>query len=276
MESENLRFVSLLLHARCFGVATVDNKEYLFRAGECFISFPNQIHYYHDVIPIRGFMIVFLPELFGDYVDLFRKKTPLFPLVNKLRVEHASRLLKKGMRVTDAAYESGFSSVRTFNRAFQKYMMMSPREYNKISKINTKNLNLNIAYYYNVNYNQIKGDGNMNTHILDLTDRLVSISDFSQGKAGKIFSDVAKNDKEYIVLKNNQPTAVVISIKEYKDTQEKIAKFEKLLEKMEEVRLMRLAENRTYSETSSFVEFVEEQGFSIEELEALEEDVEIE
>ena len=116
----------------------------------------------------------------------------------------------------------------------------------------------------------------MNTHILDLTDRLVSISDFSQGKAGKIFSDVAKNDKEYIVLKNNQPTAVVISIKEYKDTQEKIAKCEKLLEKMEEVRLMRLAENRTCSATSSFVEFVEEQGFSIEELEALEEDVEIE
>ena len=116
----------------------------------------------------------------------------------------------------------------------------------------------------------------MNTAILDLTERLVSISDFSQGKAGKIFNDVAANNKEYIVLKNNQPTAVVISIQEYRDTQEKIAKFEKLLEKVEEVRLMRLAEHRMYSKTSSFVEFVEEQGFSIEELEALSEEVEIE
>lgn len=116
----------------------------------------------------------------------------------------------------------------------------------------------------------------MNTSILDLTERLVSISDFSQGKAGKIFSDVATNNKEYIVLKNNQPTAVVISIQEYRDTQEKIAKFEKLIEKVEEIRLMRLAENRIHSKTSSFVEFVEEQGFSIEELEALAEEVEIE
>jgi len=35
----------------------------------------------------------------------------------------------------------------------------------------------------------------MNPDILALTERLVSISDFSQGKAGKIFSDVAENDK---------------------------------------------------------------------------------
>ncbi len=116
----------------------------------------------------------------------------------------------------------------------------------------------------------------MNTAILDLTERLVPISDFSQGKAGKIFNDVAQNNKEYIVLKNNQPTAVVISIQEYRETQEKISKFEKLLEKVEEVRLMRLAENRMYGKTTSFVEFIEEQGFSIEELEALVEDVEIE
>ena len=127
-----------------------------------------------------------------------------------------------------------------------------------------------------MSYNQNKGEDRMNTAILDLTKRLVSISDFSQGKAGKIFNDVAANNKEYIVLKNNQPTAVVISIQEYRDTQEKIAKFEKLLEKVEEVRLMRLSENRMYSKTSSFVEFVEEQGFSIEELEALSEEVEIE
>lgn len=41
---------------------------------------------------------------------------------------------------------------------------------------------------------------------MDFTERLVPISDFSQGKAGKIFSDVAENNNEYIVLKNNQPS----------------------------------------------------------------------
>ena len=60
----------------------------------------------------------------------------------------------------------------------------------------------------------------MNPDILALTERLVSISDFSQGKAGKIFSDVAENDKEYIVLKNNQPIALLLSIKEYRKIQE--------------------------------------------------------
>ena len=71
----------------------------------------------------------------------------------------------------------------------------------------------------------------MDKALLEFTERLVPISDFSQGKAGKIFNDVSENNKEYIILKNNQPTAVLLSIKEYKDTQEKVAKLEKLLEK---------------------------------------------
>ena len=62
----------------------------------------------------------------------------------------------------------------------------------------------------------------MNMSLAELTERLVPISDFSQGKAGKIFNDVAENDHEYIVLKNNQPTAVLISLKEYKESQKKI------------------------------------------------------
>ncbi len=116
----------------------------------------------------------------------------------------------------------------------------------------------------------------MNEALLELTDRLVPISDFSQGKAGKIFNDVAKNNKEYIVLKNNQPTAVVISIQEYKETQEKIAKFEKIIEKVEEIRLLRLAEQRACDNTISFDEFISEQGFSVEELEELAGSVELE
>lgn len=116
----------------------------------------------------------------------------------------------------------------------------------------------------------------MNMTLLDLTERLVPISDFSQGKAGKIFNDVAENNNEYIVLKNNQPTAVLLSVKEYRDTQEKIAKLEAFLEKIENIRLLKLAERRANSDTTSFEKFVNEQGFSMEELEELSESVEFE
>ena len=97
-----------------------------------------------------------------------------------------------------------------------------------------------------------------------------------QGKAGKIFNDVAENNNEYIVLKNNQPTAVLVSVKEYRETQEKIAKLEALLEKIENIRLLKLAESRVNDSSSSFEVFVKEQGFSIEELEELSGSVEFE
>lgn len=116
----------------------------------------------------------------------------------------------------------------------------------------------------------------MNATLLDLTERLVPISDFSQGKAGKIFSDVAENNNEYIILKNNQPTAVLLSIKEYREIQEKSAQLEELLEKIENIRLLKLTESREDHNTSSFEKFVKDQGFSIEELEEISESVEVE
>lgn len=75
----------------------------------------------------------------------------------------------------------------------------------------------------------------MSLALADFTEKLVPISDFSQGKAGKIFSDVYENNTEYLVLKNNQPTAVVISVNEYKEAQRKIAHLEKILEEFEKM-----------------------------------------
>lgn len=116
----------------------------------------------------------------------------------------------------------------------------------------------------------------MGRNLLDLTERLVPISDFSQGKAGRIFSDVAENDNEYIILKNNQPTAVLLSLKEYRKTQEKLEKWEKLMERVENIHLLKLAESRANEDTISFKSFIEEQGLSMEELEKLAESVEFE
>lgn len=218
------------------GMAILDNKEYLIGEGDCFLVFSNQIHFYHDKKPLEGYMIIFSPELFVEFKELFRKKTPTNPIlhsgdlpediisqlerirekrnselaydeyvakgfllallgqmfskmefrenpidqdaikriltycvehyteevsleilakelylnkhyisrifkermnvnykdfVNRLRVEHACNMLEKGVSVTESAYASGFSSVRTFNRVFTKDMEMSPREYKK-------------------------------------------------------------------------------------------------------------------------------------------------
>lgn len=75
---------------------------------------------------------------------------------------------------------------------------------------------------------------NRKVALADFTEKLVSISEFSQGKAGKIFSDVAKNNAEYIVLKNNQPVAVVVSMEEYRETQRQLALLTEYVRQLEE------------------------------------------
>lgn len=120
----------------------------------------------------------------------------------------------------------------------------------------------------------------VNENLLKFTEHLVSISEFSKGKTSKIFDDVKNNNTEYIVLKNNQPTAIVVSMESYRELVKKAAKMEALLEKIEEVRLLKLAESRMKSfdpETAvDFEDFVKEQGFDMDEIVAGADSVEIE
>lgn len=52
--------------------------------------------------------------------------------LNILRINEACALLSKGGKsVTEIAYECGFSSLRSFNRAFSGHRGMTPREYKK-------------------------------------------------------------------------------------------------------------------------------------------------
>ena len=132
-----------------------------------------------------------------------------------------------------------------------------------------------MGLWYN-SIRNIEGDDTMNLSVIDLTERLVPISDFSQGKAGKIFTDVAENNNEYIILKNNQPIAVLLSIMEYKDMQEKIAKLERFLEDIENVRLLQLAQSRKDQLTTSLNDLIAEEGFSLDEIKILSESIGIE
>ena len=53
-----------------------------------------------------------------------------FPdFINGLRLERACHLLSKGWNITEAAYASGFSSIRTFNRIFARDLKMTPSQY---------------------------------------------------------------------------------------------------------------------------------------------------
>lgn len=53
--------------------------------------------------------------------------------IRKYRIDTAAQLLRSGkrVRITDLAYDCGFSSIRTFNRCFQAEYRMSPVEYSK-------------------------------------------------------------------------------------------------------------------------------------------------
>ncbi|MBQ3023077.1 MAG: helix-turn-helix transcriptional regulator [Clostridia bacterium] len=62
---------------------------------------------------------------------LFRKYSniELSEYLDKLRISNVNKLLSDGYNVTDAALESGFQSIRTFNNTYKKVMKMSPTEY---------------------------------------------------------------------------------------------------------------------------------------------------
>ena len=65
--------------------------------------------------------------------------------LNDLRLNLALNLLENSEEsITELAMESGFASMRTFNRAFQERYRMSPREYRKTrggkTEENQKNL----------------------------------------------------------------------------------------------------------------------------------------
>ena len=121
------------------------------------------------------------------------------------------------------------------------------------------------------------GQNIMDNEILNFTERLIPISDFSKGKTSRIFDDVKNNHTEYIVLKN-KPTAMVISLDSYRELVEKASKMETLLDKIEEIRLFNIASARSEKaeKTKDFEDVISEFGFTKEEIFEDMDDVEIE
>ncbi len=72
-------------------------------------------------------------DISPDYMSrLFKVYTgmKLNDYINKLRVEAATlKLENKDTRIIDIAFDVGFESIMTFNRAFKAFMEITPSEY---------------------------------------------------------------------------------------------------------------------------------------------------
>ncbi len=98
----------------------------------------------------------------------------------------------------------------------------------------------------------------------DLLKSLVSVTQFNKGQASKIF-DRLRTERQLVVLKNNTPSAVILSPEEY----------ERLSDIEEDYRLLLLAQERIagggLEHTISFHDAIADLGISDSEIEEAEE-----
>ena len=80
-----------------------------------------------DVSKNVGLSPSYISHLFSDKLFIsFRQ------YINSLRINYAIKLIEKDeLTLTQVAYETGFSSIRTFNRAFMAHTSCTPSEYKK-------------------------------------------------------------------------------------------------------------------------------------------------
>ena len=69
----------------------------------------------------------------GKASDIFAKyaEVSINAYINSLRINYSNELLRSGYSISDAAFESGFSSIRTFNNAYKRETGKTPTEYLK-------------------------------------------------------------------------------------------------------------------------------------------------
>ena len=72
----------------------------------------------------------------GRLATIFKKYAGegISEYINKLRIKNANYLFSQGVSITEAALDSGFQSIRTFNNVYKGIMHMTPSEYVKKKK----------------------------------------------------------------------------------------------------------------------------------------------
>lgn len=80
-----------------------------------------------DLSRTTGYNASYLSRYIHDSTDM-----PFLALVNRRRISHACELLRNSDKsVIDCAYESGYTSLRSFNRNFKLCLGVTPSEYRK-------------------------------------------------------------------------------------------------------------------------------------------------
>ena len=109
-----------------------------------------------------------------------------------------------------------------------------------------------------------------NLDLRDALNHIISVSELGRGQASKVIQVVKSKKEQFIVVKNNKPEAIIMSIEEYNE----------LMESKEELELLLLAtervKNTNTSEYKDFDQLLEEEGITHEKLDAIIDDVEIE
>jgi len=104
----------------------------------------------------------------------------------------------------------------------------------------------------------------------EMMNKFISVSELGRGQASRVIQTISDEQGQYIVVKNNKPKAVILSVNEYSE----------LLETKENMELLLTATERMsgydYNQLINFSDVLEELGISEKELDKLEEDVEIE
>lgn len=76
---------------------------------------------------------LFVSKSYISHIFCCKLKINFRSYINTIRINEAALLMRQGnITITEAAQRSGFGSIRTFNRAFVKYMGTTPKEYKKL------------------------------------------------------------------------------------------------------------------------------------------------
>jgi len=70
---------------------------------------------------------------------------------------------------------------------------------------------------------------NKHINLSEAIEKIISVSELGRGKASKIIKNIELNNDSYIIVKNNKPKAVIMSVDEYKEMIEAQEKLELLL-----------------------------------------------
>lgn len=77
-----------------------------------------------------GYSANYFSSLFHSYLNM-----NLTEFINRLRLNEIVHKIQEGSDLTSAVFDSGFNSLRTFYRAFNKKFGMTPKEYFRVSAV---------------------------------------------------------------------------------------------------------------------------------------------